>query len=303
MKKERGGHEVIDASGHDVTRSCQTPTLAKTRLDALPRPHFYLPISSTLLTTIFNMCRTCDRGFDLTPHGIVFGDDNRRGGGGGGGGFLWDPTWNEVSGRALEEGKRVFPSLSSDVCALNDVAGMRQAERIFLDFLSRADTSRGPVTQEIINFHLVQKVLKQFCDFVKARGCMYALVLVYSDACTAHVPRIQPQGPEVDPRGAKQNQEAPQVGQYCACEMSVVPTHCTVQLMTYTSITVTKEAQDTYFKANPHLTPPVPVASSSSEDPTHASSASKTKKKRDADLDSVDDSTAPNLKKKKTTKL
>jgi hypothetical protein len=89
-------YEIIDASGHDVPRSRQTPTLVKTRLDALPRPRFYLPTSSTRLTTLFNMCRAGGCGFYLTPHGIVFGDDNGRGGGGGGGEFLWDPTWNEA---------------------------------------------------------------------------------------------------------------------------------------------------------------------------------------------------------------
>jgi hypothetical protein len=169
-------YEIIDASGHDVPRSRQTPTLVKTRLDALPRPRFYLPTSSTRLTTLFNMCRAGGCGFYLTPHGIVFGDDNGRGGGGGGGEFLWDPTWNEVSSRALEEGKMVCLPTFIDACTPGNAAHTLQAERIFLNFLVRADTSLGPVTEEIINFHLVQKVLKQFRDFVKAHGCMYSLL-------------------------------------------------------------------------------------------------------------------------------
>jgi hypothetical protein len=128
---------------------------------------------------------------------------------------------------------------------------------------------------------------------------MYALVLACSDVlltCRAYSPKGRKLTREEQSKIKKHRKSVSIV-----CDTSVLPTHRTVQLMTYTSITVTKEAQDTYLKANPHLTPPAPVASSSSEDPTHVSPDPKTKKKRNADLDWVDDYTAP--KKKKTTKL
>ncbi|KZS97518.1 hypothetical protein SISNIDRAFT_546626 [Sistotremastrum niveocremeum HHB9708] len=45
------------------------------------------------------------------------------------------------------------------------------AERLFLDHLATVDTSKGPVTTEIIQFHLVPDMKKRFNNFVKGYGC------------------------------------------------------------------------------------------------------------------------------------
>ncbi|KAJ4471739.1 hypothetical protein C8J55DRAFT_563418 [Lentinula edodes] len=45
------------------------------------------------------------------------------------------------------------------------------AEAAFLKHLASADTSKGPVTEEIIKFHLVPDMKTRFHKFVKGYGC------------------------------------------------------------------------------------------------------------------------------------
>ncbi|KII93366.1 hypothetical protein PLICRDRAFT_87752 [Plicaturopsis crispa FD-325 SS-3] len=45
------------------------------------------------------------------------------------------------------------------------------AQKLFLDHLATVDTSKGPVTTEIIKFHLVPDMKKSFNKFVKEYGC------------------------------------------------------------------------------------------------------------------------------------
>jgi hypothetical protein len=62
----------------------------------------------------------------------------------------------------------------------------RQAKRAFLSFLARADTSNGPATEEVVKFHLVQKVLQEFRNFVKEHGCVCVALFSASHSGTAH---------------------------------------------------------------------------------------------------------------------
>lgn len=48
-----------------------------------------------------------------------------------------------------------------------------QAKKLFLTHLAEVDTSSGPVTTEIIKFHLVPDMRKRFNKFVKEHGCTY----------------------------------------------------------------------------------------------------------------------------------
>ncbi|KAE9404997.1 hypothetical protein BT96DRAFT_916444 [Gymnopus androsaceus JB14] len=45
------------------------------------------------------------------------------------------------------------------------------AEDLFLKYLASADTSKGAVKEEIIQFHLVPDMKKKFFRFVKENGC------------------------------------------------------------------------------------------------------------------------------------
>lgn len=46
-----------------------------------------------------------------------------------------------------------------------------KAKDIFLKHLASVDTSNGPVTTEIIQFHMVPDLRKRFNKFVKEYGC------------------------------------------------------------------------------------------------------------------------------------
>ncbi|KAH8096777.1 hypothetical protein BXZ70DRAFT_314621 [Cristinia sonorae] len=117
---------------------------------------------------------------------------------------------------------------------------LEDAKRIFLQHLPTVDTSRGPVTTEIINFHLVPDMRKAFNKYVKEYGC----------------------------HGTSR--------QLTRAEQDLVNKN-RKSLLWYTSVTVTPQAQQAYLQKNPHLAPKpaadaqAPVAGSSSSASTSTS--------------------------------
>lgn len=84
---------------------------------------------------------------------------------------------------------RVVSLLLASSSVLTDDA-VSQARRIFLDHLARVDMTSGPVTAEIIQFHLVPDMKKQFNKFVKDHGCTYVVIVLSSFLC-ANAGRFQ----------------------------------------------------------------------------------------------------------------
>jgi hypothetical protein len=89
----------------------------------------------------------------------------------------------------------------------------RQAKCAFLSFLARADTSNGPATEEVVQFHLVQKVLQEFRNFVKDHGCVCVALSSASHSGTADV--TQRNVAPADARGTGPDQEEPEIGTRC----------------------------------------------------------------------------------------
>ncbi|KAJ7502619.1 hypothetical protein B0H11DRAFT_1989373, partial [Mycena galericulata] len=102
-----------------------------------------------------------------------------------------------------------------------------QANALFLNHLATVDTSAGPVTAEIINFHLVPDMKKQFNKYVKEHGC------------TASQRKITREEQDKINKTRK-------------------------SLMIFSSVTVSPQAQQAYLAKNPTKAPSkAPVASSS----------------------------------------
>jgi hypothetical protein len=126
------------------------------------------------------------------------------------GGGLWDNSWAEVSSRAQDQGEKVRPRYPF---SRSRWLMVWQAKRAFLSFLARADTSNGPATEEVVQFHLVQKVLHEFRNFVKDHGCVCVALSSSSHSGTANV--TQRNAASVDARGTRPDQEEPEIGTRC----------------------------------------------------------------------------------------
>ncbi|KAF8962866.1 hypothetical protein BDZ97DRAFT_1920201 [Flammula alnicola] len=167
------------------------------------------------------MCRSC-----YGDHHDLFEDLYRRrdpffGGGFGFGGDVNREYFAPVSQRAKN--------------ALED------AKKIFLQHLATVDTSNGPVTTEIIKFHLVPDMRKKFNKFVKEYGCT----------------------------GTSR--------QITRAEQDLI-NKTRKSLLHFTSVNVTRQAQDAFLAANPNLpkstTTPIPATSGSGTSVSSASTSS-----------------------------
>ncbi|PPQ94212.1 hypothetical protein CVT25_006872 [Psilocybe cyanescens] len=178
------------------------------------------------------MCRGCG-GYDFDD---IFGGGRGRGGRGSHGG-LFGVDGDVDRGSFAQVSDRAMSTLSS-------------AKSHFLEHLKTVNTSRGTVSHEIIRFHLVPDMRKQFGQYVKEFGCT---------ATSRQLTR------EEQDRINKKRKS----------------------FIYFTSVTVTHHAQQAYFAKNPSIprpaslsmapvsaTPTAPVPSPSSSQ-TSASESSK----------------------------
>jgi hypothetical protein len=124
-----------------------------------------------------------------------------------------------------------------------------------LKHLATVDTSGGPVTAEIINFHLVSDMRTRFNKFVKDHGCTY--VAWQNSILFAHG-YLQPEISKAHESRTGQNQEKSQISEWhLFYSTRYLPLF---KLMMFTSVTVTPEAQRAYLEKNPSKAPSKSVA-------------------------------------------
>ncbi|KAF8173169.1 hypothetical protein K438DRAFT_2023516 [Mycena galopus ATCC 62051] len=111
-----------------------------------------------------------------------------------------------------------------------------QAKAVFLRHLASVDTSAGPVKEEIINFHLVPDMKKEFNKYVKEFGC------------TASQRKLTREEQDKINKTRK-------------------------SLMVYSSVTVTPHAQQAYFAKNPSKAPVAGTSKNATAGSSKAASA------------------------------
>ncbi|KAF9530732.1 hypothetical protein CPB83DRAFT_892374 [Crepidotus variabilis] len=122
------------------------------------------------------MCKACD-GDLFFDYGLFGGRGSRYADPFGFDGDVDRRSFASVSQRAqgaLENSRseyltRLFHYLSPYFLHPTDASF--KAKRLFIDYLAKVDTSKGPVTSEIINFHLVPDMRKAFNKYVREYGC------------------------------------------------------------------------------------------------------------------------------------
>ena len=127
-----------------------------------------------------------------------------------------------------------------------------QADKLFEEFLATADTSNGPATQEIIDFHMVPDMRKSFSKHVKEYKCTYVafdFLRVIADSVPYSATPRQLSRAEQDK--INPGRKSVRTTRLSRPLQSSHASH--LQLMWYMSVTVTPEAQKVYLEKNPAI--------------------------------------------------